>query len=174
MGDPFIGEIRIFPYTFAPSGWASCDGQLLPIKQYSALYAVIGITYGGDGKTNFALPNLKDRAAMNKGNGPGLTPRALAATGGAETATLTALQMAAHNHSLAASQDPADQPVPGPTGTFAQSTNVSAYQTGGSNLTSMNAAAVTTQGGGAAHNNMMPYLVVPFCIALQGIFPPRP
>jgi microcystin-dependent protein len=172
MSEPFIGEIRIFAGNYAPLGWALCNGQLLPIQQYTALFSLLGTMYGGDGKTNFALPNLQGRAAMNAGTGPGLTQRIVGQTGGAEQVNLTVGQMAAHNH------------VPQCTGSATIETGADAIwagaRRGGGSMyaatasTQMSAAALDMAGGSMPHNNMQPNLPLNYIIALQGIFPQRP
>ncbi len=176
MADPFVAEIRIFPFNFAPKGWAWCNGQLLPISQNTALFSLLGTTYGGDGKSNFALPNLEGSAPIHAGQGPGLSPYDLGQSGGSETVTLLSSEMPAHPHTLRCqSQDPADQPAPSPARTFAASQNSTAYgPSNGTPLVQMALQALTPAGGSLPHNNMMPYLTLNFNIALQGVFPPRP
>ncbi len=176
MADPFVAEIRIFPFNFAPKGWAWCNGQLLPISQNTALFSLLGTTYGGDGKSNFALPNLEGSAPIHAGQGPGLSLYDLGQSGGSETVTLLSSEMPAHPHTLRCqSQDPADQPAPSPARTFAASQNSTAYgPSNGTPLVQMAPQALTPAGGSLPHNNMMPYLTLYFNIALQGVFPPRP
>ncbi len=176
MADPFVAEIRIFPFNFAPKGWAWCNGQLLPISQNTALFSLLGTTYGGDGKSNFALPNLEGSAPIHAGQGPGLSLYDLGQSGGSETVTLLSSEMPAHPHTLRCqSQDPADQPAPSPARTFAASQNSTAYgPSNGTPLVQMAPQALTPTGGSLPHNNMMPYLTLYFNIALQGVFPPRP
>ena len=180
MAEPYIGEIRIFPYTYAPLGWALCNGQALSIAQNQVLFAVIGTTYGGDGRTTFNLPNLQARAPLGFGQGNGLTPRALAQTGGAPTVTLTASQIPQHTHGVAASStDPATAAVSVPSGTTvfgrsqakSKSTGYVTVATQPSEL--MNANAVLPAGDSSGHNNLPPYLTFNFCIALAGVFPTR-
>src|SRR5690348_3899987 len=126
--DPFVAEIRIFPFNFAPKGWAFCDGQLLPLSQNTALFSLLGTTYGGDGKSNFALPDLQGNAPLDAGQGPGLSLYDLGQSGGSETVSLLTSEMPAHAHQLRCqSQDPADQPAPSPARTFAASQNSTAY-----------------------------------------------
>lgn len=174
MADPFVAEIRIFPFNFAPTGWAFCDGQLLPLSQNTALFSLLGTTYGGDGKSNFALPNLQGNAPMHPGQGPGLSNHDLGETGGTETITLLESEMPAHNHAIRAdAADPADVQAPSPAVVLARSQGGSAYQTSTAGLVSMAATALGPVGGSLPHNNMMPYLTLNFCIALQGVFPPR-
>ena len=175
MADPFVAEIRIFPFNFAPKGWAFCDGQILPLSQNTALFSLLGTTYGGDGKSNFALPNLQGNAPMHPGQGNGLSLHNLGETGGVETVTLLISEIPAHTHNIMCqSQDPADQVAPSPARTFAPSQNATAYApSGGSPIVQLAPQALSVAGGGQPHNNMMPYLTLSFCIALQGVFPPR-
>jgi microcystin-dependent protein len=170
--DPFVAEIRIFPFNFAPRGWAWCDGQILPLSQNTALFSLLGTTYGGDGRSNFALPNLQGRAPMHPGQGPGLSLHDLGETGGSETVTLIASEIPTHSHTLRANNTPGDTPIP--TGhTLARYAN-NAYQTNVSTgLAPMSPSALAPAGGSQPHNNMMPYLTLYFCIAMQGVFPPR-
>lgn len=174
MADPFVAEIRIFPFNFAPKGWALCDGQLMPISQNTGLFSLLGTTYGGDGKSTFALPNLQGSAAMHPGQGQGLSLRDLGEIGGSETVTLLTSEMPLHTHSLRGSTDPGDNTVPGPAISLAQSTGALAYVNSASPDSQMALQALPPAGGGLPHNNMQPYLTFNFCIALQGIFPPRP
>ncbi|MEH3144349.1 MAG: tail fiber protein [Methylobacterium frigidaeris] len=176
MSDPFVGEIRMFAGNFAPSGWALCQGQTLPIASNSTLFSLLGTAYGGDGVTTFKLPDLRGRVPMNWGQGPGLSLRVIGEQDGSETVTLLASQMPAHNHLLAASSAGGDQPSPAetfiaetidgttgnPTDAFASSANAT-----------MNPAVVTSAGGSESHPNLQPSLCVSFIIALQGIFPSR-
>ena len=171
MADPFVAEIRIFPFNFAPKGWAWCDGQLLPLSQNTALFSLLGTTYGGNGKSNFALPDLQGRAPMHPGQGPGLSLHDLGETGGSETVTLLESEIPAHSHSLVASQADGIERIP--TGQLlATGIGISAYQTPGP-LTQLSPNALTPAGGDQPHNNLMPYLTFYFAIALQEIFPPR-
>jgi microcystin-dependent protein len=173
MSEPFIAEIRIFAGTFAPRNWAFCNGQLLQISQNTALFSLVGTTYGGDGRTTFGLPNLQGRAAMHWGSGSGLTTRSIGASGGAETVTLTSAHLPAHSHALGVNQtsaanqdDPSSTAVPG--------TTVGANVYGGaSNLVPMATDALGAAGGGQSHTNMQPFLVLNFIIAIAGTFPSR-
>ena len=174
MSDQFVAEIRIFPFNFAPTGWAFCDGQLLPLSQNTALFSLLGTFYGGDGKSTFALPNLQGRAPMRTGQGQGLSERFLGEQGGAETVTLLVSEIPFHTHQLlAAGSDPAESNDP-TNFALARSKNGNAYTTTLTPLAQMAFQALPPAGGGLPHNNMQPYLTLNFCIALQGIFPQRP
>jgi microcystin-dependent protein len=171
VADPFVAEIRIFPFNFAPKGWAWCDGQLLPLSQNTALFSLLGTTYGGNGKSNFALPDLQGRAPMHPGQGPGLSLHDLGETGGSETVTLLESEIPSHSHAVNASQG--DGLERGPNGQmFATGIGVSYYQVPGP-LTQLSPNATTPAGGDQPHNNLQPYLTFYFNIALQGVFPPR-
>jgi microcystin-dependent protein len=173
MADPFVAEIRIFPFNFAPKGWAFCNGQLLPISQNTALFSLLGTTYGGDGKTNFSLPNLQGSAPMHPQQGPGLSLHDLGETGGSDTVTLIQSEIPSHTHALQASTQPGEDASPVGEA-LARSTGASLYQTNtASNIVQMGAGAVAPSGGNQPHNNMQPYLTLNFNIALQGVFPPR-
>jgi microcystin-dependent protein len=173
--DPFVAEIRIFGFNFAPKGWAFCDGQLLPLSQNTALFSLLGTTYGGDGKSNFALPNMQGNAPMHPGQGPGLSLHDLGETGGSETVTLLISEIPSHSHSLFANAVAGDTNSPSPSVSLARSKNATAYQsTTNQNLVQLADNAIAPAGGDQPHNNMMPYLTLNFCIALQGVFPPRP
>ena len=171
MADPFVAEIRIFPFNFAPRGWAWCDGQLLPLSQNTALFSLLGTTYGGDGKSNFALPDLQGRAPMHPGQGPGLSLHDLGETGGSETVTLLESEIPAHSHQLRGSIDDADLAIPTPNRSLAKS-SANAY-TATQVTTSMATQGLAPAGGDQPHNNFQPFLTFYFCIALQGVFPPR-
>ncbi len=174
MADPFVAEIRIFPFNFAPTGWAFCNGQLLPISQNTALFSLLGTTYGGDGKSTFALPGLQDSAPLHPGQGQGLSLYDLGQTGGEQFVTLLESEMPLHNHSMLASLGDADLTAPSPLNVLAQSTGGFAYKQPNFGTTATLAPqALAPAGGNQPHNNMMPYLTVNFCIALQGVFPPR-
>jgi microcystin-dependent protein len=175
MADPFVAEIRIFPFNFAPKGWAWCDGQLMPLSQNTALFSLLGTTYGGNGKSNFALPDLQGSAPMHPGQGQGLSLYDLGQTGGSETVTLITSEIPAHTHFMQANTDfPANVQAPAPDRSLAQSTGGVAYDTpAGSPLAQMAPAAVGVTGSSFPHNNMQPYLTFYFNIALQGVFPPR-
>ncbi len=174
MADPFVAEIRIFPFNFPPKGWAWCDGQLMPLSQNTALFSLLGTTYGGDGKSTFALPDLQGRAPMHPGQGPGLSLHDLGEEGGSETVTLLESEIPSHNHAMMASTQPGEDASPNPSEALARSVGASLYQTTvNANLVQLSPNALTPAGGDAPHNNMMPYLTFYFCIALQGVFPPR-
>jgi microcystin-dependent protein len=175
MADPFVAEIRIFGFNFAPTGWAQCNGQILPISQNTALFSLLGTTYGGNGQSTFALPDMQGNACLHPGQGPGLSLYDLGQQGGSETITLLDSEMPIHNHTLLANPNPGDNLIPSPTTSLASSTGGSLYVTAASNppLTQMAFQALTPAGGSLPHNNMQPYLVLNYCIALQGVFPPR-
>jgi len=177
MSSPFVAEIRIFPFNFAPTGWAFCNGQLLPLSQNTALFSLLGTTYGGDGKSNFALPNLQGNSPMHWGQGPGLSLHDLGETGGSDTVTLLTTEIPSHSHSISCIDGPR---VGGQTGQPGNATLVktggvptNAYTTGTTPNQTMAANMVGIVGGNLPHNNLMPYLTLNFCIALQGVFPPR-
>ena len=173
MADPFVAEIRIFPINFAPRGWAWCDGQLMPISQNTALFSLLGTTYGGDGKSTFALPDLQGSAPMHPDQGPGLSPHDLGEIGGSDTVTLLQSEIPAHAHALRASTDPGALNVPTPTRSIARSQNANLYKTTNTDFVAINPSVLTLAGGDQPHNNLMPYLTLYFNIALQGVFPPR-
>ncbi len=173
MADPFVAEIRIFGFNFAPRGWAFCQGQLLPLSQNTALFSLLGTTYGGNGQSNFALPDLQGNAPMHPGQGPGLSLHDLGETGGSETVTLLQSEMPSHNHTMRASSDDGDQLQPTPARSFARSIDGSAYIASNAGLVQLSPQVLAPTGGDQPHNNMMPYLTLNFCIALQGVFPPR-
>lgn len=169
MSEPFIAQVQIFPYNFAPRGWAFCNGQLLPIAQNTALFSLVGTTYGGDGRTTLGLPNLQGRAAMHPGSGPGLTPRRLGQSGGTATETLTTAQMANHTHMWQTSDETGDRTEPAGR-YFGKGTALYAAP---NNVGGMSGSMVTPAGGGHEHENMEPYQVLSYCIALAGIYPSR-
>ena len=172
--DPFVAEIRIFPFNFAPRGWAFCDGRLLPLSQNVPLFALLGTTYGGDGKSTFALPNLQGCAAMHPGQGPGLSLHDLGEMSGSETVTLLESEIPSHSHGLVASTQPGEDPAPNPSEALGRSVGAQMYQNvTNSNLVQLSDKAITPAGGDQPHNNMMPYLTLNFCIALEGVYPPR-
>lgn len=171
MADPFVAEIRIYPFNFPPKGWAFCDGQLLPLSQNTALFSLLGTTYGGNGKSNFALPDLQGRAPMFDGQGPGLSLRDLGESGGAESVTLLESEIPSHTHTMMGATFPGDSNQANQN-VLARSTGVALYGTAGGPVT-MNPQMLTPAGSDLPHNNMQPYLTLNFCIALQGVFPPR-
>ena len=171
MADPFVAEIRIFPGNFAPSGWARCDGQILPLSQNTALFSLLGTVYGGNGQSTFALPNLQGRSPIHQGQGPGLSDRFLGEESGSETVTLLSFEAPPHTHNLMAIPDVGDVNTPTGNG-FARSAGASVYATSGP-LTAMSTQAISIAGGGLPHNNRQPYLTLTFIIALQGVYPPR-
>jgi microcystin-dependent protein len=168
--DPFIAEIRIVGFNFAPQGWAFCDGQILPLSQNTALFSLLGTTYGGNGLSTFALPDLQGRAPMQEGQGPGLSFRSLGEEGGSTLVSLLESEIPNHNHQIRTVNDPGLQSSP--QGAFPSRANM--YKTLPGSTSPMNASIMTPSGGSLPHNNMQPYLTLNYIIALQGIFPPRP
>jgi microcystin-dependent protein len=174
MSDPFLGEIRIFGFTFPPNGWAQCNGQLLPIQQYTALFSILGTTYGGNGTTNFGLPNLSGSAAMGAGDGPGLSPRVPGEVDGAVAVTVTNAELPAHTHifNAALPNDPSEQTaMPSNAAWLSVAAPNFAYADTTNNIVMFASQALGVAGGGQPHNNVQPMLVLNFCIALTGIFP---
>jgi len=175
MADPFVAEIRMFAGNFAPTGWALCNGQLLPISQNTALFSLLGTTYGGNGQTTFALPNLQGSVPVGFGQGPGLSLRDLGEIGGEPTVTLLSTEMPVHSHTAQASTSGGtDSPA---NATWGESklgkTPLNVYAASGANNVAMSPQALAVAGGGLPHNNMPPYLCLTFIIALQGIYPSR-
>ncbi len=168
MSQPFIGEIRIFAGSFAPAGWNFCNGALLPISEFEALFALIGTTYGGDGQQTFQLPNLQGRVPVHQGPGPSLSNRVVGEVGGTESVTLTANQIPAHSHALRASSA-LSSGAAGAGGVLATAA-VSIYGTAAPSVP-MAAQAISSQGGSQPHNNMAPYLGISYIISLFGVFP---
>jgi len=168
--EPLLGEIAMFAGNFAPRGWAFCDGQLLPINSNEALFSILGTTYGGDGRTPFALPDLRGRAPIHAGHGPGLSDYRLGSKGGQESVTLTIGQMPSHSHSLQAHTGYGD--TANPNEAVSAKTTTPAYKSTAPNA-AMSASAVGQTGGGQAHENRPPYVAIHYIIALQGIFPSR-
>ena len=173
MSDPFVAEIRMFGFNFAPTGWAFCNGQLMPISQNTALFSLLGTVYGGDGKSTFALPDLVDRAPLDFQQGPGLSYRQLGEEAGVPYVTLLTSEMPAHTHQFLATNSPADVSSPTATTALARSTGKAAYAPSDANNHALAPTAIAPTGGSLPHNNLMPYLVLTFCIALQGVYPPR-
>lgn len=177
MSEPFVAEIKMFAGNFAPRGWATCDGQLLPISQNTALFSLVGTYYGGDGKSTFALPNLQGSAPLGMGQGSGLSDRVLGEVGGEEFVTLLPTEMPAHSHGINASTSLGTQTDPtgavwAPAGAV-RGGGPPVYASGQGGAPAMHAQALSTAGGSLPHNNMPPFLTVTFIIALQGVFPPR-
>ncbi len=169
MSEPFLAEIRIVGFNFAPRGWAFCDGQILPINQNQSLYSLLGTTYGGDGRTSFALPDLRSRTPLHRDDGHQLGQK-----GGAETVTLTAAEIAGHTHSARASSQPGNQANTTPSGTRVLAAAADIYRAAeAASTTALRSGTVTNAGGGQAHDNMQPFLTLGFVIALQGLFPSR-
>jgi len=170
--DPFVAEIRIFPFNFAPRGWAWCDGQILPLSQNTALFSLLGTTYGGDGKSNFALPDLQGRAAMHPGQGPGLSLHDLGEAGGSDTVTLLESEMPSHSHTLMANGALGNRTTP-QGNSIARVSGAAPYVPAAAPTASLAPEALPPTGGDQPHNNLQPYLTCYFNIALQGVFPPR-
>jgi microcystin-dependent protein len=171
MSEPFVGEIRMFGFGFAPQGWAPCNGQLMPIAENPALFDLLGTTYGGDGQATFALPDLRSRVPAGQGQGPGLSAYAEGQAGGAETVTLAAAQMPGHTHPVKASSNAADSDRPEGRALARSAGHI--YTAQPDTSTVMNADMLGDTGGSQPHDNIQPYLAVNFCIALVGIFPSR-
>lgn len=172
MSQPFLGEIKIFALNFAPKGWAYCNGQTLSISQNTALFALLGVTYGGNGTTTFAVPDLRDRVAIHRGSGPGLSNYTQGQTGGANAVTLTTNNIPAHTHTLSVvANTGATQSSPVGARFAPAVAGLGSVYSGAGAITG-STAALPSQGG-AAHSNEQPYLTLAFCIALQGIFPSR-
>jgi microcystin-dependent protein len=171
MADPFVAEIRMFGFNFAPRGWAFCDGQIMSLSQNTALFSLLGTTYGGDGKSTFALPDLRGSAPMFFGQGPGLSVHDIGEASGSETVTLLESEIPGHSHSyMASTQLGLENKAQGQDWAMGDGVNLYAAA---NPLAPMAAQALAPNGGGQPHNNMQPYLTVNFCIALQGVFPPR-
>jgi microcystin-dependent protein len=169
MADPFVAEIRIFPFNFAPRGWAFCDGQLMPLSQNTALFSLLGTTYGGNGQSTFALPNLQGSVPVHPGQGPGLSLYVLGQTGGSEIVTLLESEMPSHAHQTRGIGAFGNQPSPAGN-TWGRST-ANPYTNAQNGQ--MSTQALAPSGSSLPHNNLQPYLTLNFCIALQGDFPPR-
>lgn len=174
MSEPFLAEIRIVGFNFAPRGWAFCDGQILPINQNQSLYSLLGTTYGGDGRTSFALPDLRGRSPIHVGRADGGAYRTLGQKSGEETHTLSSAEMPTHTHAFQGTGQAATTASPGSNRTLAQTAATDpVYADGRNDPVVMGAGALLNVGGGQAHENMQPYIALNFCIALQGLFPSR-
>jgi microcystin-dependent protein len=174
MSSPFVAEIRMFGGNFAPTGWALCNGQLLPISQNTALFSLLGTFYGGDGKSTFGLPNLQDSTPLCQGQGPGLSERFLGEASGSPSVTLLQSEMPLHSHAWGGSGNQGDQPAGSPDMVLTQSSPGQAYQTTtNANLAQFNPQMLGISGSSFPHNNMMPFLACTFILAMQGVFPPR-
>ena len=171
---PFVAEIRILGFNFPPSGWAQCNGQLMPLSQNTALFSLLGTMYGGDGKSNFALPNLQALSAMHEGQGQGLSDHGWGEQGGSEFVTLLESEMPLHTHNMLASGSNSTTGIPANDSVLARAVGANAYQNGQGSLATAAPQALAPAGGSLPHNNLMPYLVMNYCIALQGVFPQRP
>ncbi|MBR0757585.1 phage tail protein [Bradyrhizobium jicamae] len=174
MSDPFVAEIRIFPFNFAPRGWAFCNNQLMPISQNTALFSLLGTTYGGDGKSTFALPGLQGCAPMQQGQSTTGTFYDLGQTSGSDTVTVLQSEMASHNHPIDGNIGQSNLATPSPARSLARANPGQAYTATLTNISQFSpTSSIQITGGSQPHNNLMPYLTVNFCIALQGIFPAR-
>lgn len=174
MADPFVAEIRIFAGNFAPRGWAFCNGQIMPISQNTALFSLLGTTYGGNGQSTFALPNLQGSAPIGEGQGPGLSPRFLGETGGTAAVTLIETQIPSHSHTPSAVTGGGNSTSPFGAAWASQAGRTPPPAYASTPNAPMSPAAIGSTGSGQPHNNMPPYLTLNFIIALQGVFPPRP
>jgi microcystin-dependent protein len=170
VSEPFLGEIRMFGFNFAPRGWLLCNGQVLSISQYTALFSLLGTTYGGNGTSTFALPNLESRVAIHQGQGSGLSPYVIGQEGGTESVTLLSTQMPQHNHTVATNNGAGT--TSRPSGEFLARSTDNAYAAA-TDATTLSAAAIGQTGGSQPHNNIQPFLTVNFCIATTGVFPAR-
>jgi microcystin-dependent protein len=172
--DPFVGEIRIVGFNFPPTGWAYCNGQLLPISQNTALFSLLGTFYGGDGKSTFALPNLQGMAAMHQGQGQGLSQRFIGEQGGSQFVTLLESEMPVHTHAPRASGSNSTTGIPSADASLARAVGGNAYKAAPNTPTATMAfQQLGVSGGSLPHNNMMPYLALNYVIALQGVYPAR-
>lgn len=172
MSEPYLGQITMVAFNFAPRGYAECDGQIVQISQNQSLFSLLGTTYGGDGRTSFALPDLRGRTPVHFGNGTGVPPYSLGQRGGTEAVALSTGQMPAHRHGLRASNDAPSSDSPD--GTLPARTEAAAYSTAsGASTVAMAPGAIGSNAGGQPHANMQPFLTITFCIAVQGVFPSR-
>lgn len=173
MSEPFIGEIVMFGGNFAPRSWAQCDGQLMPISQNTALFSILGTTYGGNGQTTFGLPDMRGRSPMHQGQGPGLTPRSLGEQGGSENDTLTLNQLPAHNHPMQCTGNAADLDSPVNAIPAKDAASVTGYYSSGNPTANMKVSTIGNSGGNQPHSLVHPFLAVNFIICLFGVFPSR-
>jgi microcystin-dependent protein len=175
MSDPFVAEIRVVGFNFAPTGWAECNGQLMPISQNTALFSLLGTTYGGDGKSTFALPDIQGRGVVHFGQGPGLSNYTQGEEEGTQTVTLVQTQMPSHNHQVQAAVDPGEQLSPASDEALARSSPGNAWASSAAQnpVVGMSPLAIAVAGGDQPHNNMPPVLTLKYVIALQGVFPSR-
>ena len=179
MSSPFVAQITMFPFNFAPNGWAQCQGQLLPISQNTALFSLLGTNFGGDGRSTFGLPNLQGLAAVNAGQGPGLSPYSIGETSGSETVTLLQTEIPSHPHTLMATTNPgttisaSGNQLAKAFGGGKQASYTGTYLSTNAPATPLSGFALTQTGGSQPHDNMQPYLTLTFCIAMQGVYPPR-
>ena len=175
MSEPFLAQVNIVGFNFAPRGWATCDGQILPINQNQSLYSLLGTTYGGDGRTTFGLPDLRGRTPIHEGNGQGLSNRQLGSKSGEENHVLLTSEIPSHSHGMIASNNTANQPGPGGNLLAASPAAVGARYSGTTTNLNQNLAATAVANGGAnqGHDNMQPFLTLNYLIALQGLFPSR-
>jgi microcystin-dependent protein len=174
MSSPFLAEIRIFACNFAPTGWATCNGQILPISQNTALFSLLGTFYGGNGQSTFALPDLQGSCALGQGQSTTGTDYSLGQSAGSQFITLLTAEMPLHNHVMQACADPANAQIPDPSEGLARSSGGQAWSTTATGLQLMNQQILSISGSSLPHNNMQPYITLTFCIALQGVFPARP
>ena len=170
--EPFIGEVRWVGFNFAPRGWAHCNGQLLPIAQNTALFSILGTTYGGNGRTDFALPDMRSSAMIHAGSGPGLSTRRLGAKGGVENVNLSSLSLPSHSHQLRADISGGDDVKPNDR-SISRAGRLRLFSNSPGPFSSMGSDAITATGGGQPHNNMQPFVTAYCIIALQGVFPSR-
>jgi microcystin-dependent protein len=174
VSSPFVAEIRIFPFNFPPRGWAFCNGQILPISQNTALFSLLGTTYGGNGQSTFALPDMQGNVPMHPGQGPGLSLHDLGEIGGSQTVTLLESEIPAHSHTVKAISSVGNRSTPA-ANSLSRVTGSIPFVPGNPlpPLVAMSSSSIASSGGDQPHNNMQPYLTLNFCIALQGVFPPR-
>ena len=173
MSSPFVAEIRIWACNFAPTGWAQCNGQLMPISQNTALFSLLGTFYGGDGKSTFALPDFQGIVPLNQGQSNSGTEYFLGQTAGSETVTLLQSEIPFHTHTIQGNINPANLAAPSPARALARSSPGQAYSSNLTNIVQFHLQAMSITGSSFPHNTMMPYVTLTFCIALQGVFPPR-